>query len=80
VDESCDTEITAVLLGFCALNKTKRSAFVECLNKFVYDSATQQRRQMEDWLKVCMDSTDPTVKKIAESAAVYAARRRKLGK
>ena len=77
MDESCDLEISAVLLRFCTLNKTKRLVFVERLNDFVYVSAMQQRRQMDDLLKVCMDSTDPTIKKIAESAAVYTVRQRK---
>ncbi|GLQ46167.1 hypothetical protein GCM10007862_12180 [Dyella lipolytica] len=80
MDEPSDTEITAVLLGFCTLDKTKRPAFVECLNNFVYASATQQRRLVDEWLKVCRDSTDPTIKRIAESAAVYTARPRKRRK
>jgi hypothetical protein len=83
MDESYDTAVSAVLLGCSALSKMQRAAFMDSLNQFMFVSAQQQRRIADHWLRSCQNSEDPSVRQIAESAAIYmveAKKGRKPGK
>jgi len=71
MDESYDAAVSAVLLGYSALSKTQRSAFMDRLNQFMFVSPQQQRRITDDWLRLCQSSANPSVRQIAESAATY---------
>jgi hypothetical protein len=71
LDDSYNTEITAVLLGFCMLDKAQRHVFAEQFNNFVYGSSYEQQRLMQIWSAECRESENPTVRMIAESSAVY---------
>jgi hypothetical protein len=77
MDESCDATVSAVLLGYSALSKTQREVFMDHLNQFMYVSPQQQRRITGDWLRLCQNSADPSVRQVAESAAGYIAQTRK---
>lgn len=83
MDDSYETEVFAVLLGFSMLDKAQRNAFAEQFNNFMYGSPQRQRQYMELWSTQCRESENPTAKMIAESSAVYAAgnkRRRKANR
>ena len=71
MDDSHDTEISAVLLSFGLLSKAKRAAFLDHLNKFIYGYPQKQRKQMERWLKECGASICTNVHRVAEAASDY---------
>jgi hypothetical protein len=71
MDESYDTAVSAVLLGYSTLSKTQRAAFMDSLNQFMFVSPQQQRRIADHWLRSCQDSADPSIRQIAESAGIY---------
>lgn len=71
MDKSRDDAVSAVLLGFSALSKAQRGAFMRGLNEFMFVSAQQQKRIAEHLLCLCMDSANTTVRAVAESAATY---------
>jgi hypothetical protein len=73
MDESYDAAVSAVLLGYSTLSKNQRSAFMDRLNQFMFVSPQQQRRIADDWLRFCQSAADPSVRRIAESAANYLA-------
>jgi hypothetical protein len=77
VDDSYDTEVSAVLLRFGMLGKHQRIAFADQFNKFVYGSPQRQRQLIEQWLGICRDSKNPAVKMIGESSANYVVRSKK---
>jgi predicted amidohydrolase YtcJ len=74
MDESYDAAISAVLLGYSALSKAQRAAFMDHLNHFLFVSPQQQRRLASEWLVLCRESKIPSVRMVAESAATYVAR------
>ena len=80
MDDSYDTEVSAVLLGFGMLDKAQRHAFAEQFNTFMYDSPQGQRRSMDVWSIQCRESENPTARMIAETSAVYAAGTKKRRK
>jgi hypothetical protein len=71
MDESRDDAVSAVLLGYSALSKAQRDAFMQGLNEFTFVSPQQQKRIAERLLRSCMDSANTAVRAVAESAAVY---------
>lgn len=80
MDDSYDTEVSAVLLGFGMLDKAQRHAFAEQFNTFMYGSPQGQRRLMDAWSIQCRESENPTARMIAETSAVYAAGTKKRRK
>lgn len=71
MDESLDDAVFAVLLGYSALSKAQRDAFMDGLNQFMFVSAQQQRKIAECWLRSCVDSANPLARFVAETAASY---------
>jgi hypothetical protein len=80
LDDSFDTEVSVLLLGFGMLDKAQRYAFAEQFNNFMYDSPQGQRRLMDVWSIQCRESENPTARMIAESSAVYAVGKKKRRK
>ena len=78
--ESDDSDITVVLLSFCALDKSQRDKFVDKLNEFVFVSRQQQNRLAKGWLESCRLSSNPAVNRVAESMAPYVLPARKRRK
>ncbi|GGA03930.1 hypothetical protein [Dyella caseinilytica] len=77
MDESHAAAVSAVLLGYSTLSETQRSVFMDQLNQFMFVSPQQQRRIADAWLRLCQSSADPSVQRIAESAATYLAGNKK---
>lgn len=71
MDESRDDAVSAVLLGYSALTKAQRDAFMDGLNEFMFVSAQQQKRIAQGWLRLCLESGNPSTRAVAESAATY---------
>jgi hypothetical protein len=80
MDESYDDAVSAVLLGYSTLSKTQRTVFMDRLNEFLFVSPQQQKHIASGLLRSCQESTDPTARLIAESAAVYIVESKKLRK
>lgn len=80
MDDSYDTEISAVLLGFGMLDKAQRLVFSEHFNNFMYGSPQQQRSLMDSWFSQCRESENKTARMIAESSTDYAVGTKKRGK
>ncbi|RUL66760.1 hypothetical protein EKH79_02810 [Dyella dinghuensis] len=80
MDDSYDTEVSTVLLGFGLLDRAQRLAFSEQFNNFMYGSPQRQRSLMEYWSSQCRESENPTARMIAESAADYVVSKKKRRK